>query len=225
MFQFQGFTEKANNALNLAVQSAEQCGHSYIGTEHVLLGLLKEGTGVAYHALTNCGVTAEQIEEKVSAGSYVGAPTDLTPNDFTPRTKRVLRSAVSLSARVGSSYVGTEHLLIALVSDTDSYAVSFLNEAGVSVSELVKQIQNLLGGKSNPNGGFSQDGAPAVDGSQEGGSALDKFGRDLTKAAKNGEIDPVIGRERRSSALSRSFPAAQRTTPCSSASRASAKQP
>ena len=143
MFQFQGFTEKANNALNLAVQSAEQCGHSYIGTEHVLLGLLKEGTGVAYHALTNCGVTAEQIEEKVSAGSYVGAPTDLTPNDFTPRTKRVLRSAVSLSARVGSSYVGTEHLLIALVSDTDCYAVSFLNEAGVSVSELVKQIQNL----------------------------------------------------------------------------------
>ena len=196
MFKFQGFTEKANKALNLAVESAQQFGHSYVGTEHVLLGLLKEGTGVACTALSACGVTAEMIEEKIRSSAYGGAPTSLNANDFTPRTKRVLRSAVTISARVGSSYVGTEHLLIALVSDSDSYAVSFLNDAGVSISSLVEQVQKALGGKSNPNGGFGEQGEFENGGSQEGGSALEKFGRDLTKAAKNGEIDPVIGREK-----------------------------
>ena len=206
MFQFQGFTEKANKALNLAVQSAEQFGHSYVGTEHVLLGLLQEGSGVAYAALTSCGVTADSISQRVQANEIGGAPTHLTADAFTPRTKRVLRSAVAVAARVGSSYVGTEHLLIALVSDSDSYAVGFLNEAGVSMQALVQAIQNRLGGKSNPNGGFQnggfQSGGYPNEGfdpngnPQEGGSALDKFGRDLTKAAKNGEIDPVIGREK-----------------------------
>ncbi len=196
MFKFQGFTEKANKALNLAVESAQQFGHSYVGTEHVLLGLLKEGTGVAYTALSACGVSAEMIEEKIRSSAYGGAPTSLNANDFTPRTKRVLRSALAVSARVGSSYVGTEHLLIALVSDSDSYAVSFLNDAGVSISSLVEQVQNALGGKSNPNGGFGEQGATDHANSGDGGSALEKFGRDLTKAAKNGEIDPVIGREK-----------------------------
>ncbi len=193
MFKFQGFTEKANNALNLAVQSAEQLGLSYVGTEHVLLGLLKEGSGVAYTALSRCGLTAETIESRLAA-SGSGAPTQLTANDFTPRTKRVLRTAVSASARFGSSYVGTEHLLLALISDSDSYAVSFLNEAGVSVNAVVEAIQNSLGG--GQQGGFSEGGQMPQNGAQEGGSALDKFGRDLTKAAKNGEIDPVIGREK-----------------------------
>ncbi len=193
MFKFQGFTEKANNALNLAVQSAEQLGLSYVGTEHVLLGLLKEGSGVAYTALSRCGLTAEAIESKLAA-SGSGSPTQLTANDFTPRTKRVLRTAVSASARFGSSYVGTEHLLLALISDSDSYAVSFLNEAGVSVNAVVEAIQNSLGG--GQQGGFSEGGQMPQNGAQESGSALDKFGRDLTKAAKNGEIDPVIGREK-----------------------------
>ena len=193
MFKFQGFTEKANNALNLAVQSAEQLGLSYVGTEHVLLGLLKEGSGVAYTALSRCGLTAETIESRLAA-SGSGSPTQLTANDFTPRTKRVLRTAVSASARFGSSYVGTEHLLLALISDSDSYAVSFLNEAGVSVNAVVEAIQNSLGG--GQQGGFSEGGQMPQNSAQEGGSALDKFGRDLTKAAKNGEIDPVIGREK-----------------------------
>ena len=196
MFKFQGFTEKANNALNLAVESAQEFGHSYVGTEHVLLGLLKEGSGVACTALTNCGVTAEAIEQKIRAGSYTGAQTTLSPNDFTPRTKRVLRSAVAVSAKVGQNYVGTEHLLIALLSDSDSYAVSFLNDAGISINQIVAALQNSLGGKSNPNGGFGNEAQGFEPGEQQGGSALEKFGRDLTKAAKNGEIDPVIGREK-----------------------------
>ena len=196
MFKFQGFTEKANNALNLAVQSAERFGHNYVGTEHILLGLLKEGSGMAYTALTQCGVSADSIENRLAQNAY-GAPSSLTADDFTPRTKRVLRSAVAASARFGSSYVGTEHLLIALLSESDSYAVSFLNEEGVSVDSVVNALRNSLGG-SPQQGGFSPEhgGFEQPDGAQEGGSALDKFGRDLTKAAKNGEIDPVIGREK-----------------------------
>ena len=87
MFQFQGFTQKANTALNLALESAEKLGHSYVGTEHILLGLINEGSGVAAAALKNCGVTAQSVEEKIKSVSGVGAPTDLSPNDFTPRTK------------------------------------------------------------------------------------------------------------------------------------------
>ncbi len=193
MFKFQGFTEKANTSLNMAVESAQQLGLSYVGTEHVLLGLVKEGTGVAATALKSCGVTAEAIEAGMQS-AYSGAPSTLTPNDFTPRTKRVLRAALAASSRMGSSYVGTEHLLIALLSDSDSYAVSILRDMGVSSDSLVQSIQNSMGA-----GGQEQypDGAQGFEnGSGQGGSALDKFGRDLTKAAKSGEIDPVIGREK-----------------------------
>lgn len=195
MFKFQGFTEKANTALNLAVESAQQFGQSYVGTEHVLLGLVKEGTGVAAAALKNCGVTAKVIEDGIQSFSYSGMPTQLGPNDFTPRTKRVLRSALAVSARVGSSYVGTEHLLIALLSDSDSYAVSFLREMGVSSDTLVRSIQKSMGGSGGQEA-YSEGDQGFEHGAQQGESALDKFGRDLTKAAKNGEIDPVIGREK-----------------------------
>ena len=195
MFQIQGFTQKANKAVNLAVEAAQNAGHNYVGTEHILLGLLNEGTGVAAAALKACGVTAQALEEKIIGADGQGVPTSLDPGDFTPRTKRVLQSAITLSSRMGASYVGTEHLLLAVISESDSYAVSFLNELGVSRERLAQSI-----GNSMQNGGIPRDGAEgfAPQGTQgEGGeSALDKFGRDLTKAAKNGEIDPVIGREK-----------------------------
>ena len=195
MFQFQGFTQKANTALNLALESAEKLGHSYVGTEHILLGLINEGSGVAAAALKNCGVTAQSVEEKIKSVSGVGAPTDLSPNDFTPRTKRVLQSALMLSSRMGQSYVGTEHLLLAVISESDSYAVSFLNELGVSRDRLAQAIGSGMqqgGAQAEAVGGFAPQGAEG----ENGESALDKFGRDLTKAAKSGEIDPVIGREK-----------------------------
>ena len=195
MFQFQGFTQKANSALNLALESAEKLGHSYVGTEHILLGLINEGSGVAAAALKNCGVTAQSVEEKIKSVSGVGAPTDLSPNDFTPRTKRVLQSALMLSSRMGQSYVGTEHLLLAVISESDSYAVSFLNELGVSRDRLAQAIGSGMqqgGAQAEAVGGFAPQGAEG----ESGESALDKFGRDLTKAAKSGEIDPVIGREK-----------------------------
>ncbi len=195
MYQFKGFTEKANKALNLAIESAEEMRHNYVGTEHILYGLVKEGSGVAVTALNECGVTEDALREKLESINGTMSLVELTPDDFTPRTKRVLRAAVIISSKTGYTYVGTEHLLLAILSESDSYAVAFLEELGVSVERLAQAVsKGMQGGAEEGFGGFENESAP--NGSQKGGSALDKFGRDLTQAAKNGEIDPVIGREK-----------------------------
>lgn len=195
MYQFKGFTEKANKALNLAIENAEEMRHNYVGTEHILYGLVKEGSGVAATALNECGVTEDALREKLESINGTMSLVELTPDDFTPRTKRVLRAAVIISSKTGYTYVGTEHLLLAILSESDSYAVAFLEELGVSVERLAQAVsKGMQGGADDGFGGFENESAP--NGSQKGGSALDKFGRDLTQAAKNGEIDPVIGREK-----------------------------
>ena len=197
MYEFRGFTQKANKALNLALESAEQMGCSYVGTEHILLGLLHEGSGVAAAALSECGVTEDALKQRISEDNNNNTETRLTPDDFTPRTKRVLRSAMLVSSRLGNSYVGTEHLLLAIISENDSYAVAFLREMGVSENTVAQAISKSIQ-NTNGEGQFAsgeQNFGGAEDGSK-GGSALEKFGRDLTKAAKSGEIDPVIGREK-----------------------------
>ena len=188
MFNIEGFTQKANKAVNLAVQSAESMGQNYVGTEHILLGLAQEGTGVAAEALKACGLNAADLEERIrNTGS--GYPTKLSPNAFTPRTKRLLQTAVAFAARTGG-YVGTEHILLAILYEQDSYANSFLRDMGVDINRLAEQLKGSFGGQQS-------GGAPQPNGSESGGdSALEKFGRDLTQAAKNGEIDPVIGREK-----------------------------
>ncbi len=196
MYEFRGFTQKANTALNLAIESAEKIGHSYVGTEHILLGLIKEGTGVAATALAQSSVTEQALEEKIKAdGSSM--PTKLTPNDFTPRTKRVLKAAMLASSKMGNGYVGTEHLLLAVISESDSYAVAFLRELGVTESEIARAVSGSMQNKNSESSySDSENGFSASQENGNSGSALEKFGRDLTKAAKAGEIDPVIGREK-----------------------------
>ena len=186
-YTFKGFTEKANKALNLAIESAENLGQTYIGSEHILLGLCKENSGVAYTALRASGVTAEKLEAMMDSNNGTVA---LTPNDFTPRTKRVMQTAVMYSARTGSGYVGTEHLLIALLSDRDSYAIRYLRALGVTPQTIADHMSASL--ENEQQGGFESGGAPSAEGDSK---TLDSFSRDLTKAAKNGEIDPVIGRD------------------------------
>ena len=201
-YTFKGFTEKANKAMNLAIESAVRMGHSYIGTEHILLGLCKEQSGIAYTALRDSGVTVEKLESMME---FDGSIVSLTPEDFTPRTKRVIQTAMAYSARSGSGYVGTEHLLLALLTDSDSYAIRFLSALGVSPQTIVDRMS------SNMNAGINMSADPDSGeeqpigftpshsrGSQTAGGdskTLDTYSRDLTKAAKNGEIDPVIGRE------------------------------
>lgn len=196
MYEFSGFTQKANKALNLALECAQEMGHTYVGTEHILLGLAKEGTGVAAVSLEQCGITEDALKEKIQSVTGTGIPTSLSPDDFTPRTKRILRSAMLISAKMGNGYVGTEHLLLAVLSEQDSYAVSYLHELGVSENTIAQAVSNgLQNGGSENTYSQGEEGFGAQQG-QQGGNALEKYGRDLTKAAKNGEIDPVIGREK-----------------------------
>lgn len=195
MYRFDGFTEKANNALNLALTSAEDMGHTYIGSEHIILGLLKENSGVAAEVLSKLGVTQEAfikcMEEKIGTGSHTG----LSLDDFTPRSKRILQIAVMEASRLHHNYVGTEHLLIAVLEEGDSYGVRFLRLLGVRQNDILEEIRNALssGEQDDTVAGPAQTGVKGK--SNSATKTLDQYGRDLTELAKKGEIDPVIGRQ------------------------------
>lgn len=193
MYKFTGFTEKANRALNSSVEIAENLGHTYIGSEHLLMGLVREDNGVATKLLNAKGVGFDRLEQLVKAQIGVGIPTVLTPDDFTPRCKNMIQIAVSIARRGNAGYVGTEHLLAAMLSDEESCAVSLLTQLGVSVPLLLDELTNS--GSSQP---FGASASPRNGSASKNSSTptLDQYGQDLTKKAKNNEIDPVIGRER-----------------------------
>lgn len=196
MYRFNGFTEKANTALNLAIESAENLGHTYIGSEHIVLGLLKEGTGVAATVLNKLQVTAGQLEELMAQKIGTGTKTSLSADDFTPRSKRILQIAVMEAARLGHNYVGTEHLLIAILSEGDSYGVRFLQSLGAKSGEIMNEISSALNsGEESASGGSGIPPASSGKGSKSATKTLDQFGRDLTALAAKGGIDPVIGRQ------------------------------
>ena len=139
------FTQKAQNVLNLALRIASQMGHTYIGSEHLLLGLLAEGSGVAAHYLTERGADAEQIKKAVEQMAGVGTPTPLSASDMTPRTKNIIEASLYESRRNGQDYIGTEHLLLALLGEEDCVAVRILESVGVSIADLRQDILTFLG--------------------------------------------------------------------------------
>ncbi len=188
MYRFNGFTEKANQALNLAVESAQELGHDYIGSEHLMLGLLKEGSGVAYTVLNKLGVTAEGYEKLLRERIGYGEKTSLTPENFTPRTKQILQVAAMAGARLNNAYVGTEHILIAIMQDESCYAMRFLKILGVDPDRVVRELSSMV---SSASFAGNHEGEA---GQKKSGKALEQFGRDLTELAAQGKIDPVIGR-------------------------------
>ena len=191
MYRFNSFTQKANEVLNLAIKAAENYGHNYVGSEHILIGLLKEGTGLGGATLLDRGVEAEEVERLIQTHIGLGNPTKLSPDDFTPRSKHIIELSFQIARSMRHSFVGTEHLLIALIKESDSYAVKFLNELGVDENQLLEDIVQALG-----NG--ETDERKNAKGGKKGKSktpTLDEFGKDLTDLAKEGKIDPVIGRE------------------------------
>ncbi len=197
MYNFKGFTQKANDALNIAISQASSMGHTYIGTEHLLLGLALEGSGVAAVVLKSSGLSSDDLTTLIRNSVGVGNVTSLSPDDFTPRSKRVMQNAVMYSARIGHNFVGTEHLLMAILSEGDSYAVRFLEESGVSVQAVMSSLRASLGENSRRSSPYSgESGREETEkASNKRAKTLEKFGRDLTAAAKAGEIDPVIGRD------------------------------
>ena len=198
MYKFNGFTEKANKAVNLAIEAAQELGHTYVGSEHILLGLLRCGDGAAFTVLENSGAGEEELTRLISEKIGVGERTRLTPEDFTPRTKQVLQNAVLQASRMGHSYVGTEHILIALISDEQNYAVRFMVMMNVSVNDIIRGLKEIFGEnrpQDEDDDFIHGEGAGKSAPSKGSTRMLDKFGRDLTAVAAKGGIDPVIGRQ------------------------------
>lgn len=190
MFKFTGFTEKANKSLNAAVKAAEDLGHTYIGSEHILLGLLSDTSTVAGAVLATHNITYADIEDELKRSIGVGVPTELQPDDFTPRSKNILETSVAFARQMGQQLVGTEHVLLAIAREGSCSATLLLSRAGVSMQDIVNDVSKAL------MGGTANAGTDNKDGGKENESMLSQFGRDLTKLAKDGKIDPVIGRQK-----------------------------
>ena len=190
MYKFSGFTERANEALNNAMLSAGDLGHAYVGSEHLLMGLLST-SGVADRVLSSKGITKEKIEEVLRLSVGVGSPTSLTPADFTPRSKHIVEYAVSLASVSGQSLVGTEHILLAIIKENEGLAVSIMAELGVSTSEIASEINKAFDSSKNDDSKKGQGKSKNSD-----TPTLEKFGRNLTELASDNKIDPVIGRQK-----------------------------
>ncbi len=191
MYRFKGFTEKANTALNLAIESAQQMGHTYIGTEHIVLGLLREGTGVAATVLASHGILSSDYQNKIMEGETTGQYTRLSPDDFTPRTKKAMEMAITEAGAMHNGYVGTEHILLAVLRDESSVAVRLLTALGARTGELGEDILKSIGSPPTAKAGNGHAATTSKTGKTP---VLDQFGRDLTVMAKEGKLDPVIGR-------------------------------
>lgn len=191
MFKFTGFTEKANKSLNKAVDAAQDLGHTYIGSEHLLLGLLSDTSTVAGAVLAARKLTYDQVENYIKQTVGVGVPTELVPDDFTPRSKNIIETAVSFARSMGQSLVGTEHVLLAIARESSCCAAQILMQAGISLQDLVNDVS-----KNMMNGGKADQAPGAGNAASDSDDTLSQFGRDLTKLARDGKIDPVIGRQK-----------------------------
>ncbi len=181
------FTDKAATALRLAQAAAMEMGHNYIGTEHLLLGLIREGSGVASDILSGFGVTEEKVLSKIRDLIEVNEGAQVTLTGFTPRSKKILEIALVEAGKAGSKLIGTEHLLLAIVKEGSSVAVAVLSELGVNGQALYNEIIKSFSGKSET--------AKKAEGGKDT-PTLNQFGRDLTILAKEGKFDPVIGRDK-----------------------------
>ncbi|MBB3098404.1 ATP-dependent Clp protease ATP-binding subunit ClpC, partial [Actinoplanes campanulatus] len=191
---FERFTDRARRVVVLAQEEARMLNHNYIGTEHILLGLIHEGEGVAAKALESLGISLEgvrqQVEEIIGQGQQ--APSGHIP--FTPRAKKVLELSLREALQLGHNYIGTEHILLGLIREGEGVAAQVLVKLGADLNRVRQQVIQLLSGY--------QGKEPAAAGTATGEAApstslvLDQFGRNLTQAAREGKLDPVIGREK-----------------------------
>ena len=186
------FTERAQTAIRLAQEQAASMGHGYVGSEHLLLGLILEERGVAAKALENAGVDAESVRDTIIQSVGTGTPNSQPPQGLTPRTKRIIEIAYSESARLGHSYVGTEHLLMGMLRESDSLGCRILESLGVDIRRLYNDVISVFGGSE----GEKNTGKKRKDGGKSATPTLDKFSRDLTQLAADGKLDPVIGRDK-----------------------------
>ncbi len=203
MIEFSGFTEKANKALNNSINTASSMGHTYVGSEHILCGLLYDETGVAGHILSVQGISKDSVLSKLQQSVGSGIPTQLGINDFTPRSKRILENALNEARRENSAFVGTEHILYAILTDEECYGSVFLREMGADISA---GIRDCTAGKKDEGTNFSKK--KSMD------QSMLKYGRDLTSLAEAGEIDPVICRDKEIQRMIQTLLRRRKNNPC-----------
>ncbi|MEA5660546.1 MAG: ATP-dependent Clp protease ATP-binding subunit [Cutibacterium granulosum] len=191
---FERFSDRARRVVVLAQDEAKALNHNYIGTEHLLLGLVSEGEGVAAKALTSLGISLEavraQVEEIIGRGTTT--PTGHIP--FTPRAKKVLELSLREALQMNHSYIGTEHLLLGLIREGEGVAAQVLIRLGADLNTVRNTVLQLLQGDDGKQAATA--GAPEAGPSQSPATVLDQFGRNLTQQAREGKLDPVIGREK-----------------------------
>ncbi len=188
---FERFTDRARRVVVLAQEEARMLNHNYIGTEHILLGLIHEGEGVAAKALESLGISLEavrsQVEEIIGQGQQ--APSGHIP--FTPRAKKVLELSLREALQLGHNYIGTEHILLGLIREGEGVAAQVLVKLGADLNKVRQQVIQLLNGyQAKEPAGTASEATPSTS------LVLDQFGRNLTQAAREGKLDPVIGREK-----------------------------
>ncbi|WP_222599183.1 ATP-dependent protease ATP-binding subunit ClpC [Aquibacillus kalidii] len=188
---FGRFTERAQKVLALSQEEAVRLGHNNIGTEHILLGLVSEGEGIAAKALNTLGLETERIQEEVEQLIGKGQKVSQTIH-YTPRAKKVIELSMDEARKLGHSYVGTEHILLGLIREGEGVAARVLNNLGVSLNKARQQVLQLLGSNESSAGQHGRGGQSATANTP----TLDSLARDLTAIAKEGNIDPVIGREK-----------------------------
>jgi len=194
MDMFERFTDRARKVMALANQEAQRFNHEYIGTEHILLGLVKEGSGVGANVLKNLDVDLRKVRLEVEKLVKSG-PDMVTMGKLpqTPRAKKVIEYAIEEARNLNHNYVGTEHLLLGLLREHDGVAAQVLMNLGLKLEEVREEVLNLLGAGVESEESQQQEKAPAKGKSKT--PALDSFGRDLTELAREGQLDPVIGRK------------------------------
>ncbi|MGH3467906.1 MAG: ATP-dependent Clp protease ATP-binding subunit, partial [Thermocrispum sp.] len=191
---FERFTDRARRVVVLAQEEARMLNHNYIGTEHILLGLIHEGEGVAAKALESLGIALEgvrqQVEEIIGQGQQ--APSGHIP--FTPRAKKVLELSLREALQLGHNYIGTEHILLGLIREGEGVAAQVLVKLGADLNRVRQQVLQLLSGYQGKEP--AEAGSGGREGSPSSSLVLDQFGRNLTSSAREGKLDPVIGREK-----------------------------
>lgn len=190
---FERFTDRARRVVVLAQEEARMLNHNYIGTEHILLGLIHEGEGVAAKSLESLEIRLEQVRAQVEEiiGPGQQAPSGHIP--FTPRAKKVLELSLREALQLGHNYIGTEHILLGLIREGEGVAAQVLVKLGADLHRVRQQVIQLLSGyqgKEPATSGGPTEGTPSTS------LVLDQFGRNLTQAAREGSLDPVIGREK-----------------------------
>ena len=190
MFMFSRFTERAQQVLVLAQEEAKRLGHNFIGTEHLLLGLVREGSGIAARALQNMTVDLNRVRSEVERIAPKGEKLFHKGVSYTPRAKRVVELSIEESQNLGHSYVGTEHLLLGLLREGEGIAAQVLTNLGTDLKGARKEVIQLLGGAE---GGAHPEGEEKGDPQTP---TVDTFGRDLTRLAGEGKLDPVVGRDK-----------------------------